>query len=85
MWAQPEVSQTAPGESVDVLVTENTNLKHRVQQLTRDHRLLQERLEGARSNLRFADKRVTDLEMQVLELQRAAPGSEGPQAGKRPG
>ncbi|MGW1871386.1 DUF6262 family protein [Streptomyces mauvecolor] len=68
-----DLSQTAPGESVDVLVTENTNLKHRVQQLTRDHRLLQERLEGARSNLRFADKRVTDLEMQVLELQRAAP------------
>ncbi|MFD7282417.1 DUF6262 family protein [Streptomyces sp. NPDC059862] len=73
-----DLSQTAPGESVQELVTENTNLKHRVQQLTRDHRLLQERLEGARSNLRFADKRVADLEMQVLELSQAGPGREGP-------
>ncbi|MFJ4689186.1 DUF6262 family protein [Streptomyces sp. NPDC088789] len=79
-----DFSQTAPGESLDVLVTENTNLKYRVQQLTRDHRLLQERLEGARSNLRFADKRVADLEMQLLELQPADPGCDGPQAGMPP-
>ncbi|MGV9967615.1 hypothetical protein ACWDU3_27310 [Streptomyces olivaceus] len=64
-----DLSQTPPGESVELLITENTNLKHRVLQLTRDHRLLQERLEGARSNLRFADKRVVDLEMQLLELR----------------
>ncbi|MEU4497542.1 hypothetical protein AB0F96_29890 [Streptomyces sp. NPDC023998] len=40
--------------------------------LTQDHRTLQERLEGARSNLRFADKRIADLEAQLLELQQAA-------------
>lgn len=28
---------------------------------------LQERLEGTRSNLRFADKRIADLEAQLLE------------------
>ncbi|GHD75814.1 hypothetical protein GCM10010317_091110 [Streptomyces mirabilis] len=32
-----------------------------------EHRKLQERLEGARSNLRFADKRIADLEVQLLE------------------
>lgn len=58
---------TVPGEAVQALTTENTTLKHRVQQLTREHRALQERLEGARSNLRFANKRVADLEAQLLE------------------
>ncbi|MEU6820894.1 hypothetical protein ABZ921_09710 [Streptomyces atriruber] len=56
-----------PGESVQHLTTENTTLKHRVHQLTQEYRKLQERLEGARSNLRFADKRIADLEAQVLE------------------
>lgn len=54
---------TVPGEAVQALTTENTTLK----QLTREHRALQERLEGARSNLRFANKRVADLEAQLLE------------------
>ncbi|WP_225882388.1 hypothetical protein [Streptomyces aureocirculatus] len=56
-----------PGESVQQLVTENTSLKRRVHQLTQEHRTLQERLQGARSNLRFADKRIADLEAQLLE------------------
>ncbi|MFD7408427.1 hypothetical protein ACFV7R_38575 [Streptomyces sp. NPDC059866] len=59
-----------PGEAVRVLTTENTSLKRRrVQQLAREHRSLQERLEGARSNNRFAEKRIADLEVQILELQ----------------
>jgi len=29
--------------------------------VTQEHRTLQERLEGARTNLRFADKRIADL------------------------
>jgi hypothetical protein len=49
------------------LVTEKTTLQRRVQQLTQEHRKLQERLEGARSNLCFADKRIADLEAQLLE------------------
>ncbi|MFA3843621.1 DUF6262 family protein [Streptomyces aureus] len=67
-----DFDQMVPGESVQALVTENTSLKHCVQQFTREHRMVQERLEGARSNLRFADKRVADLEVQLLELQRPA-------------
>jgi hypothetical protein len=32
---------------------------------------LQERLEGPRSNLRFAEKRITDLEAELLEVKRS--------------
>jgi predicted RNase H-like nuclease (RuvC/YqgF family) len=63
-----DFDQMVLGESVQKLVTENTTLKHRVHQLTQEHRTLQERLEGARSNLRFADKRIAALEAQLLEL-----------------
>ncbi|MEV7526451.1 DUF6262 family protein [Streptomyces sp. NPDC091371] len=62
-----DFDQMVPGESVQALVTENTTLRHRVHQLTRDHRTLQERLEGARSNLRFAERRISDLEAELLE------------------
>ncbi|GAA1599776.1 DUF6262 family protein [Streptomyces globosus] len=64
-----DAEQMVPGESVQAIKVENTTLKRRVQQLTREHRSLQERLEGARSNNRFADKRIADLEAQILELQ----------------
>ncbi|MCX5206059.1 hypothetical protein OG897_32165 [Streptomyces sp. NBC_00237] len=59
-----------PGESVQQLTTENTTLKHRVHQLTQEDRKLQERLEGARSNLRFAEKRIANLEAELLEQDR---------------
>ncbi|GGL10267.1 hypothetical protein [Streptomyces flaveus] len=62
-----DIDQMVPGESVQALATENTTLKHRVHQLTQEHRRLQERLEGARSNLRFSEKRIADLEAQLLE------------------
>ncbi|MCY0950476.1 DUF6262 family protein [Streptomyces sp. H27-S2] len=64
-----DFEQMVPGESVQRLVTENTSLKHRVRQLAQEHRTLQERLEGARSNNRFAEKRIADLEAQLVELQ----------------
>ncbi|MFF4350348.1 hypothetical protein [Streptomyces sp. NPDC001530] len=72
-----DFGQTVPGESVQALVSENTNLEHRVQQLTREHRLPQERVEGSRSNLRFADKRIADLEAQLLELRPPASDTTG--------
>ncbi|WP_434597155.1 hypothetical protein [Streptomyces sp. A5-4] len=68
-----DIDQTVPGESVQHLTTENTTLKRRLQQVTQEHRKLQERLEGARTNLRFSDKRIADLEVQLLELQQAVP------------
>lgn len=72
-----DFDQMVPGESLQALTTENTSLKARVQQLTREHRTLQERLEGARSNLRFAEKRVAVLEAEVLDHQnRTGPAAE---------
>jgi hypothetical protein len=68
-----DVDQMVPGESVQQLTTANTTLKRRLQQVMQEHRQLQERLEGARTNLRFADKRIADLEAQILELQQAVP------------
>ncbi|WP_275466320.1 DUF6262 family protein [Streptomyces noursei] len=69
-----DFDQLVPGESVQQLTTENTTLKHRVHQLSQEHRKLQERLEGARSNLRFAEKRIADLEGQLLAERK--PGGE---------
>jgi chromosome segregation ATPase len=70
-----DFEQMVPGESVQRLTTENTTLKRRVQQLSQEHRALQERLDGARSNLRFADKRIADLEAQLLELEQPCTSS----------
>ncbi|BBJ40653.1 hypothetical protein SSPO_033710 [Streptomyces antimycoticus] len=67
-----------PSESLQHLTTENTTLKRRLQQVTQEHRKLQERLEGARTNLRFSDKRIADLEVELLELQQADPASAQP-------
>jgi Family of unknown function (DUF6262) len=53
-------------ESIQRITTENTTLKQRVRQLTTDNRTLDERLKAARSNLRFQDRRVADLEAQIL-------------------
>ncbi|MEV7213702.1 DUF6262 family protein [Kitasatospora cineracea] len=72
-----DFDQMVPGDSVQALIAENTTLKHRVQQLTREHRTLQERLEGARSNLRFADKRIAALEVEVLDRQDGAGAKAG--------
>ncbi|MER6100840.1 hypothetical protein ABT115_00480 [Streptomyces sp. NPDC001832] len=44
---------------------ENTALKQRVRQLTADNRTLDEQIKAARSNLRFQDRRVADLEAQI--------------------
>ncbi len=51
----------------EVRVAENTTLKQRVHQLTQDNRVLDERLNAARFNLRFLDRRLTDLEAKLLE------------------
>jgi hypothetical protein len=49
------------------ITTENSTLKQRVRQLTADNRTLGERLEAARSNGRFADRRIAQLEAQLLD------------------
>lgn len=55
-------------EAIQRITSENTTLKQRARQLTADNRTLEERLKAARSNLRFQDRRVADLETQLLNL-----------------
>jgi chromosome segregation ATPase len=55
-------------EAIQRISTENTSLKQRVRQLTTDNRTLEERLKAARSNLRFHDRRIADLEAQLADL-----------------
>lgn len=54
-------------EAVQRITTENTTLEQRVRQLTTDNRALDERLKAARSNLRFQDRHVADLEAQIAD------------------
>jgi chromosome segregation ATPase len=55
-----------PEDGVQRLITENTTLKQNVRQLTQDNQRLNERLQGARDNNRFLDKRISDLEAQLV-------------------
>ena len=50
-----------------VVTRENITLKARVRQLSAENRTFDERLKAARSNLRFQDRRVADLEAQLTE------------------
>lgn len=54
-------------DAIQRVTTENTTLKQRVRQLTADNRTLNERLIAARSNLRFQDRRIADLEARLTE------------------
>lgn len=54
-------------EAVQRITTENTTLKQRIRQLTADNRSFDERLKAARSNLRFQDRRVADLEARITD------------------
>lgn len=49
------------------LTSENTTLKQRVRQLTEENRTLTERLQAARSNTRFQDRKIAQLEAQLLD------------------
>ena len=49
------------------ITTENTTLKQRVYQLSTDNRALDERLKAARSNLRFQDRRIAELEARLAD------------------
>jgi len=54
-------------DAIQRITTENTTLKQRVRRLTADNRTLEERPKAARSNLRFQDRRVADLEARLLD------------------
>jgi hypothetical protein len=54
-------------DAIQRITSENTTLKQRVRQLTQDNRTLEERLKAARSNLRFQDRRLADLEARLVD------------------
>ncbi|MFJ3037133.1 MULTISPECIES: hypothetical protein [Streptomyces] len=54
-------------ESVTHLVEQNAQFQQRVQQLSQDLRQVEERLQAARTNNRFQDRRIAQLEAQLLE------------------
>ena len=54
-------------EAIQRITTENTNLKQRVRKLNEENRSLDDRLKAARSTLRFQDKRLSELEIQLLD------------------
>lgn len=69
-----DLQDTWTDETITRVTTENTALKQRVRQLSADNRGLQERLAAARSNLRFNDRRLADLEARLAEHVMAARG-----------
>lgn len=54
-------------DGVQRLTSENTTLKQRIRQLDETNQALDERLKAARSNTRFLDRRIADLETQLLD------------------
>jgi len=61
-----DLEQQWSTEDIQRINTENTTLKQRVRQLTQDNRTLEERLQAARSNGRFQDRMIAQLEAQLL-------------------
>lgn len=62
-----DLETTWTDASINRITTENANLKQRLRQLTQDKRTLEERLQAARSNSRFQDRRISQLEAQLLD------------------
>ncbi|MEE1943098.1 DUF6262 family protein [Streptomyces sp. TRM 70361] len=55
------------------ITTENSMLKKRVRELEQENRRATDRLAAARDNVRFADKRIADLEAPLLEDGQPSP------------
>jgi hypothetical protein len=64
-----DLEHDLPPEGVQRVLTENHTLRAQLRQFTQDNRRLEERLTGARDNNRFLDKRIANLEAQLVEGQ----------------
>ncbi|MGG2459343.1 DUF6262 family protein [Streptomyces sp. RGM 3693] len=58
-------------EDIVRLTTDNANLTRRTRRLTAENKSLTDKLAAARDNVRFADKRIADLEAQLIELEQS--------------
>jgi predicted nucleic acid-binding Zn-ribbon protein len=56
-----------PADAVQRLVTENTTLKQRIQALNTENRTLTDRLAAARENNHSQDRKIANLQAQLLE------------------
>lgn len=56
-----------PADAVQHLATENTTLKQRIQALSTENRTLTDRLAAARDNNQSQDKKIANLQAQLLE------------------
>ncbi|MFJ9968803.1 DUF6262 family protein [Streptomyces avermitilis] len=65
-----ELEERWSDESVTRLIEQSTQMKERIRQLSQDQRQLEERLQAARTNSRFQDRKIAQLEAQLLELDR---------------
>ncbi|WP_275295721.1 hypothetical protein [Amycolatopsis sp. La24] len=54
-------------DSILRITTENITLKQQVHQLTDGNQKLDDRLKAARSNVRFHERRIAELEVQLLD------------------
>ena len=61
-----DIEHERDSDATSRLGAENATLRQRIRDLTAGQRTLEERLQAARSNNRFLDKRIADLEAQVL-------------------
>jgi hypothetical protein len=61
-----DLQHDLPDDGVQRILTENQTLKAQLRQAAADQRRLEERLAGARDNNRFLDKRVAQLEAQLV-------------------
>ncbi|QJT07190.1 hypothetical protein G9272_33800 [Streptomyces asoensis] len=67
-WSQEDITR---------IITENGNLKRRVRELTAESKSLTGKLSAARDNVRFADKRIADLEAQLVSASTSPPTAGG--------
>lgn len=66
-------------EDIARIITDNGNLKKRVRELTAEGKSLTAKLSAARDNVRFTEKRIADLEVQLTEQKHgtALEGTQG--------
>ena len=68
-----DMESAYPDDSVHRITTENATFRRRVLQLEDANRALDERLKASRENARFMDRRLAELEVQLVENIDASP------------
>jgi hypothetical protein len=62
-----DLESILPADAVQRIVSENHSLKLKIRQQTQENKTLEDRLKAARDNNRFLDKRIADLEAELLQ------------------